>query len=390
MFRKKSNNPMTATKNKWSPVQHDYVIKDNNLVKQPASKKVKFFKLKWPPNKKEWTTSFLVVVFGGFIIAYVINHSGPKPVVNATSIHPKVKVKPKTTEPSLLTGLEVPFATNKIPVTGVMIENSVPARPQSGLSQAGVVFEAIAEGGITRFLALFQDTSPPNVGPIRSVRPYYEKWALGFDASIAHVGGSPEALADMKAWNVKDLDQFQNSGAYSRISTRAAPHNVYTSIARLNAVETAKNYTTVNFKGFPRKLAKPLKVPTASNLDMTFTQPDYAVHFQYDPKTNTYLRSEGGTAHIDQNTNTQISPAVVIAMVIPYSLEADHYHSDYGVIGSGQAYIFQDGGVTIGQWTKTSSTDQISFVDAKGVTIKLNPGQTWLTAIVGTGNIKYN
>src|SRR5262249_15833287 len=159
-----------------------------------------------------------------------------KPVVAAAK--PKKVIAQKVTAPavtlSTLSGLPVDPAVNQRPVTGVMIENSVQARPQSGLNQAGVVFEAIAEGGITRFLALYQDTTPDNVGPIRSARPYYEQWALGFDAGYAHVGGSPEALNDIKAWGVRDLDQFYNSGSYHRISSREAPHNVYTGITTLN------------------------------------------------------------------------------------------------------------------------------------------------------------
>ena len=101
-----------------------------------------------------------------------------------------------------------------------MVENSLAARPQSGLSQAGVVFEALAEGGVTRFMALYQDTTPTNVGPIRSARPYFIEWAMGFDAAYAHVGGSPVALSDIKAWNVQDLNQFYYGGYYHRISSR--------------------------------------------------------------------------------------------------------------------------------------------------------------------------
>jgi hypothetical protein len=253
-----------------------------------------------------------------------------------------------------------------------------------------VVFEAIAEGGITRFLALYQDTSPDNVGPIRSARPYFEQWVLGFDAGYAHVGGSPEALADIKNWNVRDLDQFANGGSYHRISSRPAPHNVYTSIAALNQLEAAKGWTTSNFTGFARKAHDtPLKQPNAGKIDFALSGPLYNVHYDYNPATNSYNRSEAGAPHVDANTGAQISPKVVIGLVMPYSLEADGYHSDYSTIGDGPAYIFQDGTVSIGRWYKGGNTSQFIFKDAKGKPLKLNPGQTWLTALSGVDRIAY-
>jgi hypothetical protein len=104
-----------------------------------------------------------------------------------------------------------------------MIENSPDARPQSGLQDAGVVVEAIAEGGITRFLTLFQESQPQYIGPVRSLRPYYIDFAAPFQAGIAHVGGSPEALSRVRNGSYRDLDQFFNSAYFSRISARPAP-----------------------------------------------------------------------------------------------------------------------------------------------------------------------
>ena len=168
----------------------------------------------------------------------------PKP---ATMVVPPAPLKivevPKpTTEASNLTGLKVPIGTNKRPVTAVMIENSPDARPQSGLRDAGVVFEAVAEGGITRFLALFQDTKPDYVGPVRSARPYYVRWMLGFDANYAHAGGSGKALAMIRELNVRDIDHGANGSRFDRVSSRYAPHNLYTSIDRLLAAGKERGY----------------------------------------------------------------------------------------------------------------------------------------------------
>lgn len=347
--------------------------------------------LSWPPGKKEYLLlAILLVLIGGGFAAWHFTHK-PKPIVAAPklTIIKKATPPPSNTVPSTLTGLPVDPSINKLPVTGVMIENSDFARPQSGLGQAGVVFEAIAEAGITRFLALYQDSAPANVGPIRSARPYYVQWALGFDAAYAHVGGSPEALADIKTWGVKDLNEFYNGGSYHRISSRQAPHNVYTGIPTLNQLENSKGFTTSTYSGFPRKKDQPVKVPTAGHISMSISSPDFSTSYVYNSTTDSYERSLAGAPHVDANTNTQINPKVVIAMVTPYSLEADHYHSDYNVIGSGPAYIFQDGTVTTGQWAKSSNTSQITFTDTKGHSIKLNAGQTWLTALGSASDVSY-
>lgn len=345
-------------------------------------------RLQWPPGNKEYIVAGVLIVLLAGIGSFVALHHKDKPVGKVVA---HKYVKKSNLVPSTLSGLLVDPALNKLPVTGVMIENSTDARPQSGLGQAMVVFEAVAEGGVTRFLALYQDTSPGGVGPVRSARPYYVQWALGFDAGYAHVGGSADGLADIKAWGVRDLDQFANSGAYDRVSSRAAPHNVYTSITRLNQLETSKGYASSTFTGFPRKKEAPAKAPTAKSINLTLSGPLYNAHYDYSPATNSYARSEGGAAHIDANTNAQISPKVVIVIVVPMTqgaLDASGaYYSNYAAIGSGTAYVFQDGNVTTGTWTKGSNTSQITFTDQAGKPIGLNPGQTWITAITDTSKV---
>jgi hypothetical protein len=354
-------------------------------IKPPQGRRINW---RWPKDHKEWTAvalSVLLLTTGTFL---TIHHR--KPVARAKPIKQVVKVSAQpTTVPSALSGLPVDPSLNQKPVTAVMIENSLDARPQSGLSQAGVVFEAIAEGGITRFLALYQDTSPENVGPVRSARPYYVQWEMAFDAPYAHVGGSPESLNDIRDWGVKDLNQFYNGGSYHRIGSRPAPHNVYTSIATLNQLETAKGYTTSTFTGFPRKKEAPTKQAGAKTIDLGLSGPLYNVHYDYNPASNSYNRSEGGAAHTDANGNTQISPKVVVAMVMQYGIQSDGKHSDYNVIGSGQAYVFQDGTVTTGQWTKADNKSQIVLTDGSGKTLKLNPGQTWFTAVSASPKVTY-
>lgn len=360
--------------------------KEETLMKRSKKR----HRLHLPKTRKGWALLVvLLLVLVGLIFFIADGHKHKTTIADL-----RAKTVPKSDlVASTLSGLPVSPSVNKIPVTGVMVENETAARPQSGLSQAGVVFEAVAEGGITRFLALYQDTAPANVGPIRSARPYYVAWDMGFDGSYAHVGGSPDALSDITAWGTKDLNQFYNGSSYHRISTRPAPHNVYTSIADLNQLEDKKGFTSVNFTGFPRKPASPAKKPTATNIALNLSYSAYNASYVYDSKTNSYDRSEDGTPMIDANNNQQISPKVVIAIVVPETqgaLDASGaYYSDYNVIGSGAAYVFQDGIVYTGQWSKSSNSSQIKFTDSSGQAIKLDPGQTWITALTSSSQLTY-
>lgn len=327
-----------------------------------------------------------VIVAGAVIGAYFLFSSEPAPVPTVVKKEqPKEEPKP-TTVASNLTGLQVDPSVNERPVTAIMIENSTDARPQSGLTQAGVVFEAIAEGGITRFVALFQDTEPDYIGPVRSARPYYIQWMLGFDAAYAHAGGSAEALSLINQWHVKDL-QHHNS-YFWRVNNRAAPHNLYTSIAKLREYEASKGFGKAVFTPLPRKdKATPAATPTARTINLNISSTNFNVHYDYDPASNSYKRSEGGAAHTDEKSGVQISPQVVVALIMPQGKNGVYY--TYQTIGSGQVLVFQDGVVTTGTWKKDSNNANFTFTDSSGAELKLNPGQTWFTALGEASRVTY-
>ncbi|MCL2174348.1 DUF3048 domain-containing protein [Candidatus Saccharibacteria bacterium] len=299
----------------------------------------------------------------------------------------------KKTEPvryySPLTGRETTENKTAAPVLAVMIDNSVPARPQSGLTEAGVVFEAVAEGGITRFIALYQETEPSLIGPVRSVRPYYLEWAAAFDPGVAHVGGSDEALTMIHSGNYGvDLDQYYADSAYWRAKDRAAPSNVYTDYAHLLLLTEQKGKTTAKFTGLTRQaLGQTIDETTenpATSIDLAISSGQYTVSYQYDQATKTYPRSVGGQPHFSRaldNTTTQIAPDVVVAIRVKQNLTNDNLHNQITTTGSGEAFIFQDGQVITGTWAKDSPTAQLKFFDPDGQEIKLKRGQTWITAV---------
>lgn len=364
----------------------DPVVSEEDAAsgKKPVKKKGKFHL-----TKKQWTSIaivFVILAVGGGYLGWKLTQKKPaKPV----AVEQKKTEAPKpTTEASKLTGMPVPIGTNdSMPNTAVMIENSPDARPQAGLKDAGVVYEAIAEGGITRFAALFQEAQPDYIGPVRSVRPYYLDLIKPYDAPIAHAGGSGEALARVRSGEFKDLDQFFFPSYYQRISSRYAPHNLYTSRAQLLELQKSKGWNTSNFTGFSRGTEKAVATVTARSINFTLSSYLYNPHYDYDATSNSYKRSEGGQPHNDDKSGAQLSPKVVIAVVMPHSYAG--IYSVYQDSGSGKAFIFQNGEVIEANWTKANADAQLAFVDGAGKAIGLNPGQTWVTLVNVATDVAY-
>lgn len=323
-----------------------------------------------------------VLAGGGIALYYLFNPKAPAPAIKLPLVMapaPQEPAKPKYYSP--LTGREVADegATHRS-VTGIMIENSELARPQSGLNNAGVVFEAIAEGGITRFAALYQDTAPKLIGPVRSLRPYYLDWMAAFDATIVHVGGSANALNEVRKSAYKDADEFFNGSYFWRATDRNAPHNVYTSFQNMDKLNADKGYVSSNFTGWLRKEDSPPSSPNASKIDIAISSAFYNVHYDFDKGCDCYDRYEGGAKQLDRETGQNAKPKVVIAMKVPTTIGfEDGYREQMTDLGSGTAYVFQDGTVVVGTWTKTDKKNQIQFKNDKGEEVKLNRGQTWIS-----------
>lgn len=322
------------------------------------------------------------VVIASSLTAAAILYQAPE-AVPVTSTKKQAPPPKPIVYYSPLTGEQVPDqASTTRAVTGIMIENSPDARPQSGLKAAGVVYEAVAEGGITRFLALYQEAKPQLIGPVRSVRLYYVDWIAPFQASVAHIGGSKFALNEVRNGKYRDIDQFFNAGSYWRASDRYAPHNVYTSFERLDAVNAKKGYTSSVFTGWPRQDGAPSKTPNATVIDVKISSPLYNSHYDYDPVSNSYFRAVGGKGHMDREAG-QITPRTIIVMDTTMTkVFEDGYREQIATTGSGRVRIFQNGTVTEGAWTKLDRGSQIKFTSVDGKEIPLNRGgQTWITAV---------
>ncbi len=327
---------------------------------------------------------------------------------------------------SSLSGEEIPSELdNSRPTYCIQIPNgSDGARPQVGLQDAKVVFEAIAESGITRFAAIFQNP-PAVVGPIRSLRLYYLNWDVPFDCTVVHAGGSDEAIAALRSYGTRDLTENYNYmwRSSANYTVQRLWNNLFTSGEYLAAFNSTNGYLTSDVKSFPRftppaaarnkidvQIAERLQIdqPAASDTSTLKPQithivfrfgaiPNFNPVYDYDSATNTYKRSyETGHPHTSYDCSDksgeitpelvcaeeQLAPSVVIAMIVQERKASyDNYHEDISTIGAGDAYIFQNGGFIKATWEKTSKDTQIIFRDETNAEIQLVPGQTWISAI---------
>lgn len=293
---------------------------------------------------------------------------------------PVIEAPPKPGEKfySQLTGNEVSRDESRRPILGVMIENSEEARPQTGLDDAGIVFETVTEAGITRYLAMYQENIPEEVGPVRSVRPYFVDWLMSFDTSVAHVGGSESALQMIDERKAKSINEFYNEKAFYRSIDRQAPHNVYARTKDLTALQEELDHKTSTIKNFPRSDDAPSPQPTDTTITVNFSEPIFQVQFKYDPATNSYVRHLAGQPHIDTVTNKPITVknVVVIKML-----------GDINAIGSGEALLYKDGMAQTLRWRQRDFNSRIELTDAQGNEVPLNRGDSWFAVIPGSGSV---
>ena len=267
----------------------------------------------------------------------------------------------------------------------VMIENHPDARPQSGLSKACVVYETVAEGGITRFMAVFLHNDVGNIGPVRSAREYFADLAKQYDAVYAHCGGPTTIYDVIKNLGLADLDQYFNGDYFWRIKTRHAPHNLYTSTDFLRKGSEAHGYNQqVFFQKLNFKDDEPLEMrPATETVVINFSKPLFLVRYDYDRQTNTYKRFMVGKPHIDPDNNRQISPKNVVIQYAPISNIADDPKGRMKVnlVGTGRGIVFQDGKTIQATWNRATVTDPTRYYDPTGIEIKLNRGQTWFEVV---------
>ena len=302
---------------------------------------------------------------------------------------------------------------------GIMIENHETSRPQSGLSSADVIYEAVAEGGITRFLSVYYCQDAEFVGPVRSARTYFLDFISQFGQNplYAHVGGAntpgpADALSQINRYgwaSYNDLNQFSIGFPtfwrdYNRIGhATATEHTMYSSTTKLwNFAKKDReladkdedgNSWDEDFEWYSFKDdAKASDRGDISSLHVEFWEDygEYSVDWKYDSETNSYLRNHGKTPHTDLNNKKQLSAKNVAVLFMRESSANDGYdnnlHLLYGTKGSGKAQIYLDGEEILGTWRKTDRESRLILLDSQGSEVKFNRGLIWFQ-IVPIGSV---
>ena len=388
---------------------------------------------------------FFVSVGLSLIVFYYTNPEGASGVLSKINQKTKINVNlPKTEECPIngekYTKVESDTWNTRRPIA-MMIENHVDARPESGLSRADVVYEAVAEGGITRYVSIFYcgaAAEDVQAAPLRSARVYFINLAAGYgtDPIFLHQGEANNicsdcpggvkpssqinstvnalTLFDKLGWQGgsqgNNLDGGYNIGfpivernQYRLSSTPAAwEHSV---VADLDLVwaEAGKrgfNYKDANgvpwTQGFRKWLfqdGKAAASPVAPDIKFNFwdSMPGYDVEWKYDSTTNSYNRFNAGVAHVDwEFDKPQLNAKNVDIMFATEKgpLDSEH-HMFYQVIGTGKALVFQNGQVIQGTWKKASPLDREVFYDTNGKEVSMVRGQTWIEIVPAQNAVNY-
>ena len=392
-------------------------------------------------NKKlaVYTFVFFISYIAGISVAYPLGNklkkatkdvSSPivyEPPIEKTNTTTQEDVNPTApkTEPCPLNGKLYSKDQRKIwekrrPL-GIMVENHKDSRPQSGLQNADIIYEAVAEGGITRFLAVYycQDANP--VGPVRSARVYFIQLlqAYGENPLYAHVGGAntpgpADALSLIKklGWKLyNDLDQFSVPFPYfwrdyERLKNRAVEHTVYTSTAKLWRFAAQKRRLTdvdkkgirwdESFTAWRFKDEENNQLGDAREISFGFWEKNrtgnYSVVWRLNPETRLYERENGGRPHIDLNRKKPLAFKTIIILFSKESSANDGYpggHLLYQLKGKGEAIIFSNGKAEEATWSRREYTDNFSFRAKNGKEIIFERGKIFVEILPIGNKVEY-
>lgn len=291
----------------------------------------------------------------------------------------------------LIDGLKVSDDYKNFYPIAVVIENSADAWPLAGIDKANLVYETTAEAGITRLLVFYaSDDIIDKIGPVRSARPYFIDWAKEYNAILAHVGGSPEALLQIKKDQIIDLDQYFKSQYFWRDSSRAAPHNVYTSSALLK--EARNNSVKDELPAYDSCQYKDdfllEKRPDSQNIEINFSTPLYKVNWQYDKEKNDYLRLQAEKKYLTDNGSEVRTKNIIVQYAI-VKITDKVGRRDITTIGQGKALFFIDGQAIDGYWKRSNGDQRTNFSDKDGKEIQFNRGTTWIEVVSADTLIGY-
>lgn len=302
---------------------------------------------------------------------------------------------------NLLTGYYIDKDIAKKRPVAVVINNLRKALPQSGISQADLFYEVLAEGDITRIIAIFQDFDSIKIGPVRSTRHYFLDFALDNDAMFVHHGGSPAGYDSIKSLKINNLDGMALEGsAFWRDPERRKQsgmyeHSSYTNKANLlEAIEKYK-YRDEKYEDyvgmfqFYDEVTSPANSKESSRISIPFSKA-YTSTFEYDSEMGLYSKFQGEDKHIDEETGEQLKVSnIIVQLTDMYIISGDDAgRREVKLVSSGEGYLITNGVYTEIKWEKKSHEEPTKWYFKDGQPLKLNKGKTWIC--VYNGEVDFN
>lgn len=281
-------------------------------------------------------------------------------------------------------------ASQKRPLT-VMMDNMNKARPQAGLIDADIIYEALVEGRITRYMAVFQSTMPQLIGPIRSARPYYLRLAMEYDAYYTHVGGSEQAKSEIKQFSIADIDGLAaGADTFWRKNHKPIPNNMYGSSESLLNWANRRSYrkdSTYDSWQFDEKCGSP-DFRQFSQLTIVYREAKYQddpfsynIEFKYDEDSKRYLRFYNGIAHLDEVSKTQLRADSIIVQRAATRVIDSYGRLVIDVVGSGTGYYLYDGVIIPITWQKSSDRSRTRYYTEDGKELVMKRGKIWVQIV---------
>lgn len=299
---------------------------------------------------------------------------------------PKITKKDSKT-PTIESNLKIVDLNSKTRPYAIMINNLGVARPlQSGLQDAMIIYEMIVEGGLTRYMAVFQDQNTERIGSIRSARHYFLDYALENDAIYVHHGNSPQAAADFKTLNIDRISvDASKTGWRDKSLNVSTEHTLFTSIAKLNNGLGNKRKTRnkdflLNYSETPIDLSTKEGAIKANNIEITYSG-SVKSSYEYDESAQNYKRSVNGKAHTDYVTKKQYTFKNIITYQVSNTSLNDGSGKDRQTldnIGSGEGYYITNGYAVPITWSKSSRSSQTVYKYKDGTEIDVNDGNTFI------------
>lgn len=297
---------------------------------------------------------------------------------------------------SPLTGLFIDESIAQRRPFAVTINNMSKALPQSGISQADIYYEVLAEGGITRIVAVFQNSTSEKIGPVRSARHYFLDFVLDNDAVYIHHGGSPQAYSSIKSLKVNDFDGMNITSFFFRDKNRMNQKGMYEHSSYIDATKFFDVWNESGYKvkskedtmfNFSTKTME-LDGETAQKVTLAYSGEQISV-FEYDEGNKVYNRFQNSKVHLDEETKEQLNVSNVIIQYtnIYVIADDDKGRREVKLIGNGDGMYITYGKAIPIKWSKTSHNSPTTWTDTSGKPLLLNKGKTWINVFANKGNV---